>query len=151
MKYLQNYEHQNGKEVEIKSVPISLIERIKVNEGFRDKPYLCSEGVSTIGYGFTFITEEESAHILKGRIEKRMKHLNDTLDWFPTLPPEVQGVVVEMTYQLGVSGFLKFKKAIAHMKNKEWQLAAHEMLDSRWNKQTPERATQLANIVREHG
>ena len=37
------------------------------------------------------------------------------------------------------------------MKNKEFQLAAEEMLDSLWAKQTPSRANRLADIVREHG
>ena len=44
----------------------ALIERIGVNEGFRSKPYQCSEGVWTIGHGLTWITEEESLSILSG-------------------------------------------------------------------------------------
>ena len=67
------------------------------------------------------------------------------------MPPEVQGVILEMVYQLGFSGFKKFKKAILNMKSKDWKGAATEMLDSRWAKQTPNRANQLADIVREHG
>ena len=37
------------------------------------------------------------------------------------------------------------------MKDKDWKGAATEMLDSRWAKQAPNRANQLADIVREHG
>ena len=37
------------------------------------------------------------------------------------------------------------------MKEKEFKHAADEMLDSRWAKQTPNRANMLAQIVREHG
>ena len=129
----------------------ALIERIAKNEGFRSKPYQCSEGVWTIGHGITWLTEEESLHILTGRISQLHLKLLDKLDWYKDMPPEVQGVIVEMCYQMGFTGFCKFKKAISHMKNKEFQLAAEEMLDSRWAKQTSNRANQLADIVREHG
>ncbi len=129
----------------------ALIERIGVNEGFRSKPYQCSEGVWTIGHGLTWLTEEESLHILTGRISQLHLKLSEKLDWYDDLPPEIQGVVIEMCYQMGFSGFLKFKKAIAHMKSKEWQLASKEMLDSLWARQTSNRANQLAQIVAEHG
>ena len=56
-----------------------------------------------------------------------------------------------MCYQMGFTGFTKFKRAIAHMKNREWQLASEEMLDSLWARQTTNRAKQLADIVQEHG
>ena len=129
----------------------ALIERIGVNEGFRRKPYQCSEGVWTIGHGLTWLTEEESLHILAGRISQLHLKLLDKFDWYKDLPPEIQGVVIECCFQMGVTGWSKFKKAIAHMKNKDWKGAADEMLDSKWAKQTPNRANRLADIVREHG
>ena len=128
----------------------TLIERIGVNEGFRSKPYQCSEGVWTIGHGLTWLTKEESLNILAGRISQLHLKLLD-LDYYKDLPPEVQGVVIECCFQMGVTGWSKFKKAISHMKNKEFQLASHEMLDSLWARQTSNRANQLADIVREHG
>ena len=129
----------------------ALIERIGVNEGFRSKPYQCSEGVWTIGHGITWLTEEESLHILTGRISQLHLKLLDDLDWYKDMPPEVKGVIIEMCYQIGFTGFTKFKKAIANMKDKNWKGAADEMLDSKWHRQTPSRSEQLAEIVREHG
>ena len=129
----------------------ALIERIGVNEGFRGKPYQCSEGVWTIGHGLTWLTEEESLHILTGRISQLHLKLLDDLDWYKDMPPEVQGVIIEMCYQMGFAGFCKFKKAIANMQEKNWKDAAIEMLDSLWAKQTPSRANRLADIVREQG
>ena len=129
----------------------SLIERIGVNEGFRSKPYQCSEDVWTIGHGLTWITEEESSIILSGRISSLHLKLLDDLDWYGDMPPEVKGVIIEMCYQIGFAGFCKFKKAIAHMKDINWKDAATEMLDSKWHRQTPKRSDQLADIVREHG
>ena len=128
-----------------------IVEDIKKHEGFEPKVYECSEGVWTIGHGITWLTEEESLHILTGRISQLHLKLLDKLDWYKDMPPEVQGIIIEMCYQMGFTGFTKFKKAISHMKNKEFQLAAEEMLDSIWAKQTPNRANRLADIVREHG
>ena len=67
------------------------------------------------------------------------------------MPPEIQGVVIEMCFQMGFTGFCKFKKAIANMQDKNWKAAADEMLDSLWARQTSNRANRLADIVREHG
>ena len=129
----------------------ALIERIGVSEGFRSKPYQCSEGVWTIGHGLTWLTEEESLHILAGRISQLHLKLHDDLDWYEDMPPEIQGVVIEMCFQMGFAGFCKFKKAIANMKEYNWKGVADEMLDSLWAKQTSNRANRLADIVREHG
>ena len=49
---------------------------------------------------------------------------------------------------MGVSGFSKFKNAIKHLENKDFENAAIEMLDSRWAKQTPNRAKKLSDIVK---
>ena len=129
----------------------ALIERISVNEGYKRKPYKCSEGVWTIGHGLTWITEEESLSILSGRISELHLKLSDDLDWYGDMPPEVQGVIIEMCFQMGFAGFCKFKKAIAYMKDHNWKSASEEMLDSLWARQTPNRANRLADIVREHG
>ena len=129
----------------------ALIERVGVNEGFREKPYKCSEGVWTIGHGLTWITEEESLHILAGRISQLHLKLEDKFDWYDGLPPEIKGVVIECCYQMGVKGWSNFRKAIANMKECNWKGAADEMLDSLWAKQTPNRAKRLASIVRDHG
>ena len=129
----------------------ALIERIGVNEGFRSKPYQCSEGVWTIGHGITWLTEEESLHILTGRISQLHLKLLDDLDWYKDMPPEIQGILIEMVYQIGYSGVMKFKKAISNMQDKNWKGAANEMLDSLWARQTSNRANRLADIVREHG
>ena len=129
----------------------ALIERIGVNEGFRSKPYQCSENVWTIGHGLTWLTEEESLHILTGRISQLHLKLLDDLDWYKDMPPEVQGILIEMVYQIGFSGVMKFRKMIANMQGKNWKGAADEMLDSLWARQTPSRANRLADIVREHG
>ncbi len=63
------------------------------------------------------------------------------------MPNKVRDVVIEMCYQLGVSGFSRFKKTISYLKEKQFEKASKEMLDSRWAVQTPNRAKELSEIV----
>ena len=65
---------------------------------------------------------------------------------FHGLNPHRQGVMIEMVFQMGVEGVGKFKKFLAAAKDQDWTRAADEMLDSKWHKQTPERAEMLAKI-----
>ena len=106
-----------------------LVERICENEGFESKPYQCSEGVWTIGHGITYLTEDESLAIVANRVGNKHLSLADKLDWYDELPNNVQGVILEMCFQIGTSGMLKFKKMIANMKAKNWEGAALEMKD----------------------
>ena len=46
-------------------------------------------------------------------------------------------------------GFSRFKKTIAYLQNKQFKEASVEMLDSRWADQTPNRAKELSNRVKE--
>ena len=128
---------------------------MKQSEGFRESVYKDILGIDTIGYGFAIkdlvLSEKISDMILKEKVEALIGRIENTFDWFVEMPPEVQSVIVECCYQLGLYGFSNFKKTISHLKEKEFKQAADEMLDSRWAKQTPNRANMLAQIVREHG
>ena len=56
-----------------------------------------------------------------------------------------------MCYQLGLAGFSKFKKTISYIEKKNYKEASKEMLDSKWAKQTPNRAKKLSKIVESAG
>ena len=129
----------------------SLIDRIKLSEGYKSTVYKCTEGYDTIGYGFAIkdliLSEEISTQIL---IEK-LDAINDRLSTFSfylNSPDEIRDVLVEMVYQMGLRGVLQFKKMIANLEKKDYKNASVEMLDSLWAKQTPNRAKELSNIIR---
>ena len=129
-----------------------LLKRIKHHEGFRSKVYKCTEGFDTIGYGFAVkdleLDEDIAEEILLRKVESLIVRVRKKFNWLDSVPPAVQGVIVEMSYQMGVSGVSKFKKALHAMQMFQWKLAADELLDSRWAKQTPNRAKELSNIIR---
>ena len=130
----------------------NLLKDIKKHEGFRNRVYKCTQGYDTIGYGFAIkdleMDEDIAEEILIRKVEKLIKRVRSKFDWLDSVPPAVQGVLVNMSYQMGLSGVCRFKKALHAMQMFQWKLAATELLDSRWAKQTPNRAKELSNIIR---
>ena len=129
-----------------------LLEKIKHHEGFVEHVYDDSLGIPTIGYGFAIkdliLDEDIAEEILIRKLEKLKKNANSRFKWLEDMPQEVQEVVINMCYQLGIRGVSKFRKAISAMQEGDWEEAADEMLDSLWARQTPNRAKELSDIVR---
>ena len=131
---------------------MSLIDNIKESEGFRSQVYQCTEGHDTIGFGFK-VTDVEldmdlAEEILVRQLEKLIRKVKNRFSWVNDSPYEVQDVVYEMVYQIGLSGFSRFKLTIKHLSDKNYAKASEEMLDSKWARQTPNRAIRLSNIVK---
>ena len=130
----------------------NLFEKIKEHEGFVEHVYDDSLGIPTIGYGFAIkdlvLDEDIAEEILIRKLEKLKRNAISRFKWLEDMPQEVQEVVINMCYQLGVTGVSKFRKAISALQEGDWNEAADEMLDSLWAKQTPNRATELSSIVR---
>ena len=132
---------------------VELLEAVKLSEGFRDKVYKCTEGYDTIGYGFAvkdLVMDEDVAEmILRRKLDALIDRVNTRFPFVKKMPEEGQDVIYEMCYQLGVSGVSKFKKTLVYLENKEYRMAASEMLDSKWHRQTPNRSQRLSDIIRE--
>ena len=131
---------------------MDLLEQIKDHEGFSSTVYECTEGYETIGYGFAIkdleLTEEIAEDILIGKLSKLRLRLCKTFDWFLDTPEVVQEVIMNMCYQMGLSGFSQFKKTIYYLETEQYEEAADEMLDSLWHKQTPSRSQELSDVIR---
>ena len=129
-----------------------LLESIKHHEGFVEHVYDDSLGIPTIGYGFAIkdlILEEDLCdEILLRKLRILGRSVMGKFPFFDSLPSECKSVLMEMCYQLGVTGVSKFKKALKAMEDGDWEKAADEMLDSKWAKQTPNRAKEMSNIIR---
>ena len=92
--------------------------------------------------------EHIAEELLILKLEKLQKNANSRFKWLEDMPQEVQEVVINMCYQLGINGVSRFRKAISAMQEGDWEEAADEMLDSLWARQTPNRAKELSDIVR---
>ena len=130
----------------------SLLESIKKHEGFVEHVYDDSLGIPTIGYGFAIkdliLDEDIAEDILIRKLERLKRNANSRFRWLEDMPVVVQEVILNMCYQLGVTGVSKFRRAISALQEGDWDEAANEMLDSLWARQTPNRAKELSNIVR---
>tara|TARA_Y100000593_G_C4195062_1_gene278876 strand:+ start:28 stop:474 length:447 start_codon:yes stop_codon:yes gene_type:complete len=130
----------------------NLIEQLKIHEGYKPKVYKCTAGVDTIGIGFAIkdleLSEEVCGLILKEKLEVLEERFEKKFDWFKASPIKAREVMLNMAYQLGFSGFCKFKKTIALLEARDWERASEEMLDSKWAKQTPNRANELSEIIK---
>ena len=135
----------------------NLSKRIKINEGYRNEAYKDKLGFLTIGYGH--LIKKNEKHLLVGKKNKNFlnklflidlnKAINDYKKNYKTnnLPKHLQELIIEMIFQLGIKKVLEFKKFNMHLKKNEIYLAAYEMLNSLWYKQTPKRVESHINRI----
>lgn len=125
----------------------NLLKSIVEHEGFSSKAYpdpLSKGEPFTFGHGLTTITESESLEIVKNRVTSIISALSIKLPYFSNLPEDAKEVLVEMAYQMGVSGLLAFKKTLSLVKVGDYVGASKEMHNSKWAYQTPKRAATLS-------
>lgn len=129
----------------------SLIESIKIGEGKRLKPYRCTAGKLSIGYGRNLddvgITDEEAEYLLKHDIEKAEKDA-EKLPCYKKLNQARKDVLIEMVFNMGLPRVLGFKKMLAALEAGDYSKAADEALDSKWARDVGERAKRLAYFMR---
>lgn len=130
-----------------------LVKMLEQDEGFKPKPYRCSAGKLTIGYGRNLedkgLSREEASYLLHEDIRDAIKFLDQQLPWWKSLDGEArQEALVNMAFNLG-GRLLGFKKMLAALKSKDYGRAADEALDSKWAGQVGQRAQRIARAFRE--
>jgi lysozyme len=120
------------------------------HEGLKLKPYRDSVGKLTIGVGRNLddcgITENEAYYLLENDIEKFIGELLK-FDWFKELDEVREGIILNMTFNLGIAKLLQFKNMIEALKVKDYKKASNEMLNSKWATQVKNRAFELAQMM----
>jgi len=129
----------------------SLTEQLILHEGLRQNPYYCTAGKLTIGVGRNLeavgISKAEAMFMLENDIIRVMAELDEHLSWWRDLSQTRRHVLVDMAFNLGVFGLLKFQNALKAMQEERFADAAVEMLDSRWAQQVGNRAKTLAKMM----
>ena len=134
-----------------------LLERIKEqlvrHEGLRLKPYRCTAGKLTIGYGRNLddcgISHTEAYVLLENDIQNCEKQLMDEIPEIYNVLDEVRkSVLLNMCFNLGVYGLLGFNNTLAFIAAGDWERAANGMLASKWAKQVGRRAIELSELMR---
>ena len=115
-------------------------------------PYRDTVGKLTIGVGRNLddvgISELEAELMLTNDVNKCIADVKRHITVFNTLNDARQAVLVNMCFNLGISGLLKFKRFIAAVNAGEYLDAAIEMLDSKWANQVGYRATELSKQMK---
>jgi len=118
------------------------------HEGLRLKPYICTAGKLTIGVGRNLddngIAEHEALAMLESDIKKINSSLPFQFPYYTELNNARRAVLINMAFNLGIGGLLKFKDMLASIKDNDFEQASYEMLDSKWSKQVGHRAQELA-------
>lgn len=114
-------------------------------------PYKCPAGYTTIGIGRNLdakgISEDEAELMLKNDIAEAIGLCRILFPVFDQLNDVRQEALVNMMFNLGLLGLSKFKKFVAAVNNRNWDVAAQEMENSLWFKQVGNRAKELQAMI----
>jgi lysozyme len=130
---------------------MDIFEQLRRDEDEVLYAYPDSEGYLTIGVGILIdkrkgggITKAESWYLLANRVKKAEDELQAALPWMDHLDEARRGLLVNMTFNLGIAGVLGFKHMLAAIEAGDYPRAAAEMRNSTWHKQVGDRAERLA-------
>ena len=128
---------------------MELRQQIKSDEGVRLKPYKCSAGKLTIGYGFNLengIPHHFADMLFDLSIQSATRDAVSIISDYNLKPSwQLRDILIQMCFQLGKGGVLGFKKMLTALEKGDYKTAAKEMLNSDWHRQTPKRCERLAN------
>lgn len=129
-----------------------LAAQLRRHEGFRRFPYKDTEGILSIGYGRNLIangvSEPEARIMLNNDIDNRVAILPSRIAGFGLLDDARQEVLLNMSFNLGVTGLLGFQNTLKAAQNGDWERAAAGILASKAAKQTGQRYIELAEQMR---
>ena len=140
-----------------------LMESVKQHEGYRNKVYLDTLGKRTVGVGHLCtedwweddkeyeeeflmkILEEDLQEAIEGASTLMLQYDCSDID------EKAHEILIEMVFQLGMTGVSKFKNMWKALSEHNYTGASYEMLDSKWAKQTPNRAKSMAELMKSCG
>ena len=140
------------------------LDLVKEAEGFSATRYLCPAGKLTQGYGRNLeahpLTEEEEAELnvdgtvskevaakwaLKELRECEMKLSQNII--YSKLSPTRKAVLLDMCFNIGYTGLLKFKKMWFALGNKDYAEASRQMKDSKYYTDVKSRGVRNVRIM----
>ena len=153
----------------------NFINKLIAHEGLRLQVYQDTLGIDTIGIGRNLedrgitkeeldwmdipnmdavyeygITEADAMYLAKNDVQIVEKELVHSHPCVEELDAVRQLVLVDMAFNMGVPRLSKFKKMWNAVHENKFDIAAKEMLDSRWAIQVKSRSTKLAHAMH-HG
>lgn len=136
-----------------KEIVTLIKEQLVRDEGKKYRGYRDTRGTWTIGIGHNVesgppLTETAVDAIFEGDLRHVCDEIARRIPWALKLDPARHAVLVNMAFNLGLGGLLKFKKMLAAMEQGNWEEAAIECADPNYVKQVGARAIRLAEQLR---
>ena len=137
-----------------------LFESVKKHEGYRNKVYLDTLGKRTVGVGHLCVEDfweddkeyEESflMEIFQKDLQEAIRGAKELMDEHgcADIDERAEEIIIEMVFQLGRTGVKKFRNMWKALSEHNYVGASYEMLDSKWAKQTPNRAKDMAEQMK---
>ena len=139
-----------------------LREELKVDEGCVYEIYLDHLGYPTFGIGHlvtkndrefglsvgTDVDEYRVHEVFEEDVQTVLSDCKKLYHNFYHLPEEVQLIIANMMFNMGLTRLSKFKGMKRGIDDCDWQAAADEMVDSRWYRQVTNRAERLVKRMR---
>jgi lysozyme len=121
------------------------------HEGLRLRPYQCTAGKTTIGVGRNLtdngITEKEALMMLNRDINVCIQELGQ-YEWFESLDGARRDAIIDLYFCVGGPSFSQFRNLIRAISTGNWESAGAEVLDSKFARQTGNRAVELSEMMR---
>ena len=115
------------------------------HEGLMCTLYQCSADKTSIGVGRNLtdngISEDEAMYLLENDIDRVIKNLDKHWSVWRSFPEKAQMVCIDLVFNLGINGFMNFRRTRALMEMGMWLEASEELLDSRYHVQLPNRSS----------
>lgn len=141
-----------------------IIPILNYEEGYRARAYLDSEGYPTIGVGFLIgpkgaaisnysftLSKNVSDVWLQEMVDAKTAEMRASPAITAALRqcnPARSDILISMAYQMGTQGLAGFKNTLDMIAAGNFTGAASGMMNSRWARQTPNRARRHSDVMR---
>jgi len=128
----------------------SPVDLIKLHEALRLKPNVDTTGHLTIGWGYN-LEQGLPLDICETLLERTFTIAlveARAFPWYHPLNTPRKAIILDMLYNLGLSKFRGFAKMRAALDAGDTDVAAEEMLNSKWAGQVGQRAHRLSLMMR---
>ena len=140
-----------------------LQKELEIDEGCKYETYLDHLGLPTFGIGHlvketdqehnkpigTAVSKERVLECFEQDIRTTIMDCKKIFDDWEAMPEQVRLIMANMMFNLGLPRYSKFRKHIQAVMDGDWKESAHQMRDSRWHKQVPNRAERLCKRMEE--
>ena len=127
---------------------------LEEHEGYRRLIYKDTMGIWTAGIGRNMQTKglshDEAVYLLINDINECDASLNHFV-WYITLDDIRKCVLIELCFNLGLSGLLGFKQTLAYIANENWPGAVKSLCASKWATQISKERLDNICYRLEHG